>query len=360
MTSARSSVSPSPVDLGAGPVLVLGGYGAVGRAVAGALVDGGHPVVVAGRDGGRSSALAARLGPRASGTTLDVDDLTGLERLLVRASAVVVCVERNNRTIAERCIAHGVPLVDVSATPAVVDSIEALDREARRSRSTALISVGLAPGITNVLARALHVERPDATHIDLTLMFGTGGDHGAGSRRWILEGLARGHAGARPRRVALIGEGTRTAHPFPFSDQFTLGAALGTPVRTRLCFESRTLTAAVFSLRRFRVLTDRPRPRTEALVERAMGAISVGSDRFVIQASTGAEHDIAALAVSGHGECEATGRVAAAAVELLLAGEVPEGVHHLDGVVDLGFLDRLSDVLVTHELGVDGSGALRG
>ncbi len=348
MTSADSERAVPPVATGTGAVLLLGGYGAVGRAAAAALVDDGTPVLVAGRDGDRAAALAERLGDRATGRALDAADDAGLSRVLPEVSAIVMCVERNNRPIAQLCIDRRVPFVDVSATSTVVASVAALDRAARRNGTSSLISVGLAPGVSNLLARAVHDERPDERAIDLTLLFGTAGDHGSDSRRWILDGLAQSPGDRRPKLVDVLGAGRRRAHPFPFSDQHTLAEALDATVTTRICFESRSVTSALFALRRRPQLSERPTVR--ALLDRAMRSVPFGSDRFVIQASASRPHGVV-HAVTGNGECDATGRVAAAAVQLLLAGGVPPGVHHLDQVVDLGFLGGLSDVIEVHRSG---------
>ena len=158
--------------------------------------------------------------------------------MLSEVSAIVMCVERNNRPIAQLCIDRRVPFVDVSATSTVVASVAALDRTARRNGTASLISVGLAPGVSNLLARAVHDEQPDERAIDLTLLFGTAGDHGADSRRWILDGLAQIPGDRRPKLVEVHGAGRRRAHPFPFSDQHTLADTLDATVTTRICFES--------------------------------------------------------------------------------------------------------------------------
>ena len=336
----------TPVD---GDVVVVGGYGAVGRSVCEALVAAGREVVVAGRRLDAAVEVASGLGGGARALQVDAGDPDQVERALADAAAVVMCVERDNAPLARRCLERGLAYLDVSATPEVVASVASLDDVARRHRGAALVSVGLAPGVTNVLARLAHADLGGAAGIDLTLGFGLAGDNGPDSRRWILDGLTHAGQHDRPRRVDLVGWGRRRAHAFPFSDQYTLRAALGCPVTTRMCFESRLVTSLVFGGFELGVLGLARRVVGQRRLAALTGAVHLGTDRFVIQVDA---HDrdgrSVRYAAAGNGECRASGRVAALATELILDGTVPPGVHHLDEVADHGFLVRLAETVDLH------------
>jgi hypothetical protein len=338
-------------------IVVLGGYGAVGRHVVGTLARWGlGPLVVGGRNPAPAEALAASL-PVEPGTAraqqVDVTDPVAVRGSLQGARVAVMCVERSNRAVAEACVDLGVHLVEVSATTAILRSIEQLHPAAVARGVTAALSVGLAPGVTNLLAHHAHDRLPTATRIDLALAFGLGGDHGAGSRRWILDGLAVApgrrpiRAAGRPvraARVTLPGLGTRTAHPFPFSDQDTLTEALGIPVTSRLTFDNAPATAAIFALRRARAFRLLELIGATRWLDAGLSRFHLGSDRFVLQATA---HDDqgneASATVTGHGECRATGVVAAHVARLLHQGSAPAGVHHIDTLVDpVPFLAHLA------------------
>jgi hypothetical protein len=336
----------------AGAVVVVGGSGAVGRSVAEELtrrVD--RDIVVTARDAHRADAVARSIGPTVRGAGLDLDAAGSLARVLDGAALVVMCVERANTTVAAECAARGISLVDVCATDAVLTGIRAQHDLAVARRCTVLLSVGLAPGLTNVLARRCHEQLPGASAIDLTLCFGLRGDAGPDSRRWILEGLSRRCATSGPVRVALPGFGRRRAFWFPFSDQHTMSSALGLPVSTRLCFESPLVTNAVFAGRGLGAFALLRRIGAGPALQRALGAVHVGTDRFLAHAEARDAVGGRAVAwVAGHGECRATGRITAAAVTRVLAGWTPAGVHHLDAVVDAsGFLAEVGDGLVVRE-----------
>jgi hypothetical protein len=259
-----------------------------------------------------------------------------------------MCVERANAAVARACLERGVHHVDICATTPVLAAIERLDGLAAARGATAAVSVGLAPGLTNVLARRCVARLPDAAAVELTVLLGGAGDHGPDSVRWVVEQLVAPRPAARRRRVALPGAGTRTAHPFGFSDQDALAAALGIPVTTRLCLGSPALTAALFGLRAagfFAMARRLP-------LARLLGGVAVGSDRWVVHAEAAtADGRRRWLAASGRGEAATTARVAAHVVDLLDAGTAPPGVHHLDRLVEpAAFLDRLrADGVTLHE-----------
>lgn len=314
--------------------VVLGGYGAVGAAVALRLGEWFPGEVLAtGRDPEQLDALARRSGGAVTVRPLDVRDREVVVSTVAGAEVAMMCVERDNVTVAEACLAAGVHYVDVVATAPVVTAIEQLDPLARSAAATAVLSVGLAPGLTNVAARWVYERQPDATRIDLSLVFGLAGDHGSDSTRWIVARLADpAPAGVKPARVTVLGVGERVVHPLGFSDQTTLARRLGLPVTTRIAFESAGATEALFALRRAGVF-QLVRGRGGALLRRAVRPVRFGTDRFVIQADAVGPRASTTLAVAGHGESRSTGIVAAHVARRLVEGGAPTGVAHLDDLV---------------------------
>jgi hypothetical protein len=188
----RAAISSRP-DAAArkGQVLVVGGYGHVGQVVS-RTVSQFFPgrVVIAGRSARRAQRFADELGQGASGLAVDISSRS--ERLdLSTFSVVVMCVDQIDTNFVERCLSAGVDYVDVTANQSSIDAIERLDDVARRYESTGLLSVGLCPGVTNLLAAhaAQHFDTP--TKIDLFLMLGSGDRHGEAAVEWTLANLNR-------------------------------------------------------------------------------------------------------------------------------------------------------------------------
>ncbi|MFD0664937.1 saccharopine dehydrogenase NADP-binding domain-containing protein [Thermocatellispora tengchongensis] len=198
-----------------GRIVILGGYGAVGREAAGAL-SRWYPgeIVVAGRDPGKARPVTGAVPLR-----LDVRDQAAVERAVTGAHAVLMCAERDNARVARSCLDRGVHYLDVSASHRLLARIERLNGHARSRSVTALLSVHLAPGVTNLLARHCVTAPGDAEEVRIGVLLGGGERHGPAAIRWTLDGL--GEPGTSWRMRFPEPYGVRAVHAFPFSDQHT-------------------------------------------------------------------------------------------------------------------------------------------
>ncbi|MFI2433186.1 saccharopine dehydrogenase family protein [Streptomyces sp. NPDC018693] len=318
-----------------GRILVVGGYGAVGAVVTARLAEwfpGGRVV-----PGGRDEARARRQG----GVRVDVTDPDGFRRVLdglADVAVVVLCVEPPDAGIARICLERGIHLVDIGATPRQLAAVAALHDTACSAGATGVLSVGVAPGLTNLLAHRAHEAVGGADRLDLTVLLGSGERHGGDAVRWTVEHLAE-PVTARPLRTELPGYGTRAAHPFPFSDQHTLPGTLGVPeVTTRLCLDSRPLTATLFALRRTGLLRAARRPGVQRTLTGVFRRVHLGADGFAVRADARRGDRHAAYALTGQGQSRVTGLVAAYVTRDLLTGTPPAGVHHIEQLPTLAGL----------------------
>ncbi|MGK5627558.1 saccharopine dehydrogenase NADP-binding domain-containing protein [Streptomyces sp. URMC 123] len=319
-----------------GRVLVLGGYGAVGRHTARALAERlPGKVVVAGRDGGRAARLAADSGGALLAARVDLGDPASLRRALEGVSLVILAVEP--RTPEEHpaglLFDHGVDLVDVTATHRMVAEVEGHDGRARARGAAAVLSVGVAPGLTNLLARRVHDDLGGADRIDLSVLLGTGEAHGRDAVRWTVGRLA--DVGAGPDRPLRIGmgpvRGPRTLHPFPFSDQYTLRRTLGVPrVTTRLGLDSGPLTGLLFGLRRAGAFAAARSAGLEDALVAGFGRFHTGGEEFVVRADAHHRGRHAARALTASSQSRFTGLVAAEVAARVYGGGLPAGVHHIE------------------------------
>lgn len=313
-------------------VLILGGYGAVGREAAAALAERmpGVEIVAAGRNPGSAAPV-----PGARMARVDVADDADLARALEGADAVLMCAELDNARIARACLERGVHYLDVTATPALIAAIEDLDDLARGHGATAILSVGLAPGVTNLLAKWCATNGGKG-EVSIGVLLGSGEAHGPAAIRWTLDGLGE-LDGSWPMTFPTP-YGTRTVHRFPFSDQFTLPRTLGTTAaRTGLCLDSRLTTALLTSPALGRLAR---RPLVRAFLEKALATIHLGSDTFAVTAQMGQ----VSATFTGRRQSRATGLTAALLLKRLPS--FPAGVLHIDELVEPGeFLAELDQPL---------------
>ena len=291
--------------------LVLGGYGAVGGRIVALLRAAGDVAWSAGRDAARADRTVNLTRPYDSLPTAlsDVD-------VVVNAAGI------EDPSLVTLITRHGVAFVDITATTSYVATVERLDLP-----TPALLSVGLAPGLTNLLAAAVHTAQPGP--VDIAVLLGAGERHGKAGVAWTYGLLGRRFAdpgtGAmirnftHPRRFDLPRHGTRRLYRADFSDQHVLTRDLDAPVRTYLGLDSRLATAALATLTWIPGASRAPR-----------GVHVPGSDEWLVMARG---HGGATRWAMGQIQSHATAMLARTAAQLVI--ELPPGVHHLHHAVAL-------------------------
>ncbi|MFE1591116.1 NAD-dependent epimerase/dehydratase family protein [Nocardia sp. NPDC058705] len=295
-------------------VLVLGGYGTVGAHLVRLLRAEGIPAEAAGRDAARADRV------------VDVSDGASVDAALAETSVVVNCVGAEDVQLARTCAERGITFVDISATSDYVRSLEDIDRPA-------VLGVGLAPGLTTLLAvDALEQHRGP---VDIMIGLGSGETHGPAATAWTYRLLGQRFPDADGTSIRnFTGRQSFSLpeaagyRPFPavradFADQHRLTREFGVPVRTYLRLDSRLATLGLAAL------TWAP-----ALQSRAPAHMPGSSDRWV--ALTRAA-DGSTRSASGRGQSLATAVVAAITVRTLIRNPVsePTWIHQLLALDDI-------------------------
>ncbi|MCK6374111.1 MAG: saccharopine dehydrogenase NADP-binding domain-containing protein [Zoogloea sp.] len=337
---------------GADPaVLVIGGYGAVGGGIVRTLLrDSRCHVLVAGRSLERARGFCQALGPRATAVALGERSLLAPEASPHRVTVVVNCVEEASPRIAMQCQATDIHYVDISATASVLDAVRSQWMADALRRSSAVLSVGVAPGLTNLLVREARDRLGPLRHADITVLLGAGEVHGLAAIRWTLDRLGTAftvQTTAGQRAVRAFGEarpvwlaaphGRRTAYRFDFSDQHTLPRTLTLQsAATWLCFDSRLVTQAFAWMARLRVRRWLPAYGLAKSLAWVAAHAPVGGSGFMVQVDALSQAgDRASWAVAGDGEATCTAAVAAKVARTLLAARLTPGAHHIEEVLTL-------------------------
>lgn len=295
--------------------LVLGGYGAVGAPLVAELKDRGVVAIIAGRDPARADRV------------VDLVDRDGYVDAVSDVDVVVNAAGLEDPKLAEVATANGAAFVDVTATTAYVSALEAL-----RPERAIVLSVGLAPGLTNLLAAAVHGDAPGP--IDIAVLLGAGKRHGRAATEWSYAllgssfddpttgGAVRNYT--QPRAFDLPARARRRLYRVDFADQHALTRDLGVQVRTYFGLDSRLATAALAALTWLPGGSRAPRgvhlPVSAGWL--ALARAQDGAGRWA----------------RGIGQSRATAVVAAAAARA--APTLPAGVHHLHRVLSLADLPR--------------------
>jgi short subunit dehydrogenase-like uncharacterized protein len=336
-----------------GKILIIGGYGQVGRAVADRLAPlfPGR-VAVAGRSAAKAKTAAAGIGHGAEGREVDIfaaDSAAALDGVAL----VLVCLDQTDTAFVEQCLARGVLYLDISAEYAFLSKVERLDGVARKTGATALLSVGVAPGLTNLLAAraAARMERVD--RIDILLEFGLGDHHGQAAVEWMFDNLDAEYEvreNGRKKSVRSFGDsqefrlpGAKTAratYRFNFPDQHVIGRTLDVPsVSTWIRFDDRLSTWAFAKSSQIGLGRLLRRRWWRRLAVWLFMNVHMGSDVCGVEVrATGRTKDgneTLTLGIVGRKEALMTAIVAAETARQALTGELAPGVFHSEQAVAL-------------------------
>jgi saccharopine dehydrogenase-like NADP-dependent oxidoreductase len=329
-------------------IVVIGGYGHVGSQIC-RLIGEKHPgkVYAAGRNLKRAEEFCRSTGGQVKPLRLSADEPLDQE-LLDRVRLVVMCLDQKDTRLAEACLQSGTHYVDVSANGDFLKKLQHLNTGEHGIRAVALLSVGLAPGLTNLLAARAMQELEHTELIDISIMLGLGDSHGQAALEWTVDNLGSSFEiteHGKPRTASSFTDSkaadfgfdlrTHTAYRFPFSDQQTLPVTLQVPsVSTRLCFDSRVATSVVALLRKLG-LPILLRSRTcRNFAVRAFGKFRFGSERFAVKVDAYGVKDgrtvQAEYAIEGMHEAAITAATAAGVVLNLYDASLTPGVYHIE------------------------------
>lgn len=162
-----------------GYILVVGSYGAVGRVVATRLAER-YPgqVIAAGRNYEKANDLSIASQGKILPQTLNI--LTAHENpaILDDVALVIMCLDLPDTRFVEMCLQNGIDYIDVSASYAFLVQVEALHEVAQVAGGTAVLSVGISPGLTNLLGRYAKSQYDDLQQLDIHVLLGLGEAHG--------------------------------------------------------------------------------------------------------------------------------------------------------------------------------------
>lgn len=318
-------------------ILIVGGYGAVGSQIAHALAaKPENNVIVAGRSLAKAQAIglgARRIDLGASGTWSEA--LEGIDM-------VVVSIDQTDTAFVSEVARRGIGYIDVTAGDGFFRQVEALEVDV-----PAVLSLGLAPGLSNLLAAAAAKELDTVESIEIGILMGTGDDHGSAAIAWSTHNMFDPKA---PRDDAQIhfgpDFGMRKAHLMDFADQHVLSRTMpGVRAVTRVTYDSALLSGLLFWLGR----TFAGSGVMEKFVERVSHMPTFGSDKCVLSVTAHGLREGRRVAQDafffGQREAAVTAAVAVLAADQVLVGRVPGGVHHshqvLDGAAIFAELERL-------------------
>ncbi|HEY8943587.1 MAG TPA: saccharopine dehydrogenase NADP-binding domain-containing protein [Polyangiaceae bacterium] len=322
-----------------GDILIVGGYGVVGRRIA-ALLAPSFPskVVIAGRDEQRATALCHEIGNGSKARRVDISDRTSIAPALESVGTVMVCVAQHDLHLLRECISRGLAYTDIAPRLAFWRGAEELDLTAQRTGARIVLGAGLIPGISNMMAQKLKAELGAVDRIETSIALTLGDAYGPDALNHMLEAVIEPFSivcDGREREALPFSEpklihfpaplGDRDAYLFPWSDVVYYPKTLGAKTAVgRFALDPAWAGKLASLIVRF----GRSALRNPRILHSHRRAIELLSSRYARQGAfalvVNAENSGYALRMmlAGQGQADATAAAATEYVRALAAAEL--------------------------------------
>lgn len=281
------------------PIVVLGGYGPVGRRLSRLLCQSTHnPVIVAGRRMEAAAQLAGALASehpqaRISARYADADIPATVTAVAAGCRILVIACPLADRArkLAAACLAVGCDYLDMGGASGAVEAVQGLQQEAARVGRLLVVQAGFCPGLPAVLIRRMcdQLEGCRAIHVGVSISLKKG------TPPEQIYGLADAAAESRP---LLFRDGKwRCVNRAAERRQFDYGPAIGT--RTSLLFDLPELhdLPETLGLEELAAFGATPEWRLECAFRAAAGALYRLNRKFGRAVTAGLLRGVAARSV---------------------------------------------------------------
>lgn len=332
---------PSRAKKKAPTLLIVGGYGLVGKQVA-RLLRQRHPdlgLVLGGRHPEQASEFAASIG--ATTVAIDTSAKQPLSSLLERPTAVLASVSDPTDQLLIDAAGQGLPYADINrgGHASVLDATIAIAGEV--PRAPVLLSGSWMAGVATLLTAAAVRELGEVVRVDITALASSDDEVGPDSQgfghrlAWPYYPMRGGkREAAHPltgvRKVRCADGNVRPAALVGTLEQTTLPRTLNVPtVETRLALQDTASLYALIGLKRTGILRALTRPFLHSTRAALLERPGAGDFAGITVTAQGPERSVTVDVLDPHGQAHlsAVGAVLAAERVLGLAGHrLPPGL----------------------------------
>lgn len=322
-------------------ILIVGGYGKVGSQIARLLnkqFDGG--IIIAGRSLVKAKQLSDKLGSKVTPMQLDYTSRLNAEQL-EGVSLVIMCSEQQDASFAKQVLELGIHYIDITASYSLIKQLENLQPIAVKHGAVGMLSVGLAPGLTNLMATHIARKAYEQGDIHISILLGAGEKHGDAAIQWILhqlnerytlrhKGTIRNFTSRRKTHFTNIGH--RSMYRFNFSDQHTLPLSLpGTSITTSLGFDVEWLNRMLAFLQWSRIGTVLKSRALRNMATKLIQRGSIGSSVCGVRVDIACDAESSySLTFMGEDESYLTAYITSIVATQMIDNRQSGGMYHIE------------------------------
>lgn len=353
-------------------ILIIGGYGDVGKYVVKELLSLSYTdLVVGGRDSARGCKFINDCGYPIEFLEVNIyEPITYFDKL-DRFDMLIMCLSSKNIDFALYCLNNHISYIDISPSNQIVRQLKNYNAVCQDNELSCVLGVGITPGLSTLFVKEMtkNIDSFRQTHISLLL--GLGEEHGVDGVRWLLDHLAEDFEWFKNGQLEPISPfqsriqthfpkplGQHSAFTFNLSDQQIVSENLmHNNVSTFLCYNSRLITWLVFffkkigffKLMRHPVVKKKAYGFAHCLVKMVKPFYSDSySIKVDILSSKG--DLIKSGSILGNNNAELTGKIAAYTATRLISKQKAHGVHYLCDIFDFNDIEKKYGNLFTFEI----------
>lgn len=350
-------------------ILVVGGYGQVGRVICRNL-SAAYPgkVIAAGRNFTKAKNFSLVTEGKVIPKQLDIYSIVKSDDIFDETAIVIMCLDQKDTRFVEFCIEHKIHYIDISPSYNILSKIEKLKSKAQDFGTTIVLGVGLVPGLSNLMVKQSKIYLDKINSVESYLMLGIGEQHGKDGIEWLLNNLNTNFysvENSSPKLFTSFSDGKktslsskhglRTAYRFDLADQHIVQKTLGIEnVSSRFCYDSAIVTNVIALLKKLGIFQLLKITFLRNLFVKVLeGVLSIfqrlhiGTDEYAVKVEVKGIKDgkevMVQSSIYGNNNTEITGGVASLVVEQLVSNTYPNGVYFIEQLFEL---DELLPILL--------------
>ncbi|MBP1631256.1 MAG: Saccharopine dehydrogenase [Bacteroidetes bacterium] len=359
-------------------ILIIGGYGQVGRNVCTELMNiFPNKIIIGGRNIKKAVSFSEETQWNVKPLKIDIYDTRKYNAILNDISLVVMCLSPKNTDLALYCIENNINYIDISPSYKMASELALYKNIPIKTQATCVLGVGLAPGLSNLMVKKAKSFFDYINSVNIFLMLGVGEKHGNDGIKWLLDNINNVYTinyDNKPRVVTPFGTikkttfidktNQRKTFSFDLADQHSIPKTLGLAnVSSYFCYDSSFVTREIVLLKKigfFKMLRISWMYNFIANIFRivldVINRLKLCSDIYIVKIDIEGVKDNESInlqsSIVGYNNSIITGKIAAIVAKQIYTGKIKRGIYYLEEMFDFdSFYSELkNDITYTYKI----------
>lgn len=171
-------------------ILIIGGYGNVGKQIVSILNDTGScSITVGGRNLEKAKKIAAKFNKDVIPYKLDASDFFNHADIISKHDIVLSCIDLKSTELPKFVLEKGKIYLDLTADYSFIQDMKNLSDIAMKNGGSAILCVGLVPGLSNLMVKHLVESTKKVVKAEIFVQLGLGDKNGKAAIQWILDNI---------------------------------------------------------------------------------------------------------------------------------------------------------------------------